>query len=310
MPEPWLSKYRGKYDGGYGALRDTRWEAAKRIGVIPQNAELADQNPMIKPWGKLSKEEQAIEARGMEVYAGMVDAMDYHFGRVINFLKDIGEYDNTVILFLSDNGANPWYSEDYPGVREENFLDRFDNSLDNIGNPGSNYSYGTGFASGSSGPLDKFKMTVGEGGIRSPLLISAPDIKGDHQVDFFSYVTDIMPTIFELAEVAYPAEYRGRKIDPMRGRSMIGLLDDTKGAIYDPTDFVGGELAGGKWMRQGDFKAVMVPAPYGTGLWQLFNVDMDPGEANDLSKVMQDNLEILKVAWDQYAKDVGVVLPE
>ncbi len=307
VPEPWLSKYRGQYNDGYEVLKATRWKAAKRIGVVPQSAELADRNPMIKPWDELNTDERAIEARGMEVYAGMLEAMDYHYGRVVDFLTDIGEYDNTVIIFLSDNGANPWYSSEYPGAQEDAFRDKFDNSLENIGSPGSNYAYGMGFASGSAGPLDKFKMTVGEGGIRSPLLISGPGIKGDRQCDSFAYATDIMPTILELAGLRYPTEFRGRKLEPMRGHSMVGLLDGTKKAIYGPSEFVGGEMGGGKWMRQGDFKAVMVPPPYGTGVWQLFNVAEDPGEAKDLSKVMPDKLKILKAAWDRYAQDVGVV---
>ena len=310
VPEPWLSKYRGKYDDGYEALKATRWEAAKRIGVVPENAELAPQHPMIKPWNTLSRDERALEARGMEVYAGMLEAMDYHYGRVESFLKDIDEYDNTLVIFLSDNGANAWYSDDYPGVREKRFMDRFDNSLDNVGNPRSNYAYGMGFASGSGGPLDKFKMTVGEGGIRSPLLISGPGIKGGRRSDSFAYVTDIMPTILELAKVDYPAEFQGRQIEPMRGRSMLGLLEGSKDGIYDDSDFVGGEMGEGKWMRQGEFKAVMVPAPYGTGEWQLFNVAEDPGEAKDLSKSMPDKLETLKAQWDRYAEEVGVVPAE
>jgi arylsulfatase len=310
VPEPWLSRYRGQYDGGYEALKASRWEAAKRVGVVPESAELAARHPMIEPWEDLTDEERAVEARGMEVYAGMLEAMDYHYGRVVDFLKDIGEYENTVVIFFSDNGANPWYSDEYPGSGEKEFREKFDNSLENIGNPRSNYSYGMGFASGSGGPLDKFKMTVGEGGIRSPLLISGPNIKGGRQVGSFAYVTDIMPTILELAGLDHPAEFRGRKIEPMSGRSMRGLLDGTKEAIYGSKEFVGGEMGGGKWMRQGDFKAVMVPPPYGTGVWQLFDVAEDPGEAKDLSKSMPDRLEVLKAAWDRYAKDVGVVLPE
>lgn len=307
VPEPWLSKYRGDYDDGYEALRQRRWEAAKKIGVVGQDTELSNRHPMIKPWDELSDDERALEARGMEVYAGMLDAMDYHYGRVVDFLKDIGEYDNTVIIFLSDNGANPFYSEQYPEVLEQNFMDQFDRSLDSIGHPGSNYAYGTGFSSGSSSPLDKFKLTVGEGGIRSPLLIAGPGINGGVQNDAFAYVTDIMPTILEITGVDHVTEFQGRKIEPMRGRSMVGLLDGTKEAIYGETEFVGGEMGGNKWIRQGDFKALMVPAPYGTGAWQLFDLAKDPGEANDLSELMPDKLEALKTAWTEYANDVGVV---
>jgi arylsulfatase len=310
VPEPWLSKYRGKYDDGYEKLKVRRWEAAKQAGLVPKSAELAAQHPMIKPWNKLTEEERALESRGMEVYAGMLEAMDYHYGRVVDFLKDIDEFDNTIIIFLSDNGANPWYSDNYPGADEPEFRSKFDHSLENVGNPGSNYAYGMGFAHGSGGPLDKFKMTVGEGGIRSPLLISGPGIKGGRQIGSFAYVTDIMPTILEFAGADYPDKYQGHKIEPMRGRSMADMLDGTRKTIYNADEFIGGEMGGGRWMRQGDFKAVMVPKPYGTGKWQLFNVVKDPGEAKDLSLAMPDKLRGLLDAWGRYAKEVGVILPE
>jgi arylsulfatase len=310
VPEPWFSKYRGKYDEGYEVLKQRRWESAKRLGIVPKGAELAEPNPLIKPWKDLTDDQRKLEVRGMEVYAGMLDAMDYHYGRVIDFLKDIGEYENTVIIFLSDNGANPWYSSDYPGATEPEFKNQFDNNFENIGHPRSNYAYGMGFASGSGGPLDKFKMTVGEGGIRSPFLIAGPGIKGGQRIDAFAYVTDVMPTLLRIAGVEYPTEFKGREVESMRGRSMLGLIDGSKKSIYGADELVGGEMSGGKWMRQGDFKAVMVPKPYGTGKWRLHNVAMDPGEANDLSQKKPDELESLIAAWDKYAKDVGVILPE
>jgi len=310
VPEPWLSKYRGKYDEGYEVLKAERWEAAKKKDVVPQGAELAERHPMIRPWNELNNQERATEIRGMEVYAGMLDAMDYHYGRVVHFLEDIGEYDNTVIIFLSDNGANGFYSEDYPGANAQEFREKFDHSLENIGHPGSNYAYGIGFATSSGGPLDRFKLTVGEGGIRVPLLIAGPGIKADSQSDAFAYAWDIMPTILEIAGVEYPTKYQDREIEPMRGRSMSGLLNGTEEAIYEESEFVGGEMAGDKWMRQGPFKAVEVSPPYGLGTWQLFNVVEDPGESRDLAEEMPDLLEELRAAWDRYAEEVGVVPAE
>lgn len=123
------------------------------------------------------------------------------------------------------------------------------------------------------------------------------------------YVTDVMPTLLEFAGVDYPTVFNGRTIEPMTGRSMINLLDGSKESIYSSDEFVGGEMRGGKWMRQGNLKAVMVLKPYGTGVWKLFNVAKDPGEAIDLPEQKQDKLKSLVAAWDQYAKDVGVVLP-
>ncbi|MEN8130195.1 MAG: sulfatase-like hydrolase/transferase [Pseudomonadota bacterium] len=160
----------------------------------------------------------------MEVYAGMLDNMDYHFGRVVNFLKDIGEYDNTIVIFLSDNGPNPWYSEDYPGNRGSKWFAHFDNSLENLGHPISHYAYGMGFGSAIAGPLDLFKIAVSEGRIRSPLLIAGPGAKGGRQVDAFGYVWDLMPTILELAGIPHPEKYQGRQVEPTRGKALTGVL--------------------------------------------------------------------------------------
>jgi len=262
---------------------------------------------MLKAWDSLSEEQQALGARGMEVYAGMVENMDYHFGRVVKFLKDIGEYDNTIVIFLSDNGPNPWYSEDYPGNLGSEWFAQFDNSIDNLGQPMSHYAYGMGWGSASAGPLDRFKMTVAEGGIRTPLLMAGPNVNGGRQVDTFAYVWDLMPTILDYAGITHPEEYRGQKIERMRGRPLTGVLTGSADVVYDNDEFVGGEMQNGKWMRQGRYKAVSVAPPYGSGIWQLYDVVADPGETRDLSEEQPEMLRKLRAAWDQYAQDVGVV---
>jgi arylsulfatase len=308
VPEPWLSKYRGSYNDGYEVLKTKRAAAAKRMGLVSNSAPAPERYRMVKPWDSLSKEQQALESRAMEIYAAMVDNMDYHFGRVVNFLKDIGEYENTIVIFLSDNGPNPWYSEDYPGNQGSKWFSQFDNSIDNLGHPMSHYAYGMGWGSASAGPLDLFKMTVAEGGIRSPMLIAGPGVKGGQQTDAFAYVWDVMPTILEFAGIPHPEKYQGRQVERMRGKSLKGVLTGSTKAAYDENDLVGGEMQNGKWMRQGDFKAVSVAPPYGTGNWQLYNLLDDPGETHDLAKEQPETLKKLQMAWDRYAKDVGVVL--
>ena len=303
-----VNQQDGRYDDGYEALRARRIAAAKDLGLFPSEAATSDFHPMTKDWDSLSPEEKAIEARGMEVYAGMMTNMDFHFGRVVTFLKDIGEYDNTVIVFLSDNGPNPWYSEDYPGNLGSEWFAQFDNSVDNIGQPMSHYAYGMGWGTASSGPLDRFKMTVSEGGIRSPLLVGGPGIKGGRQVDAFAYVWDIMPTILDLAQVEYPKEFGGREIEPMMGRSMAKVLSGSADELYGDDEYVSGEMLNGKWTRKGDFKAVSVAPPYGSGEWHLYNVAEDPGETKDLSEQMPELLTDLQAEWERYAGEVGVVL--
>ena len=307
VPEPWLSKYRGQYDDGYEALKTSRIAGAKREGLIPKNSPAAGLHPKVKPWDSLSSEQKALEARTMEAYAGQIEYMDYNIGRVINFLKDIGEYDNTIIIFTSDNGPNPWNSDEYPGNAGSEWMKDFDNSLENIGRPGSFVGIGMGWAGACTGPLDYFKLTVGEGGIHTPLIIAAPGVKGARQVDSFAYVTDIMPTLLELARLEHPENYRGRKVERMRGRSLAGVTSGSQENTYAKDDFIGGEMINGKWMRKGDYKAVLVAKPFGPATWQLFNVTEDPGGTRDLSKEKPEMLEELKRAWDRYAKDVGVV---
>jgi len=172
----------------------------------------------------------------------------------------------------------------------------------------SHYAYGMGWGPACSGPLDLFKMTVGEGGIRSPMLIAGPGVNGGRQADAFAYVWDVMPTILELAGIAHPKKFQKRKIERMRGRSLRSVLAGSAKAVYGVKEFVGGEMLNGKWMRQGDFKAVSVAPPYGPGKWQLYNVADDPGETRDLAKKQPDKLKKLQAAWDRYAKEVGVVL--
>jgi len=307
VPEPWLSKYRGRYDDGYEALKSRRIAGAKRAGLVPEGAAAPGRHPKTKPWDSLSSEEKALSSRAMEGYAGMVECMDYHIGRVIQFLKDIGEYENTIIIFTSDNGPNPWDSEEYPGNAGTAWMKQFDNSLDNIGRRGSFVGYGIGWASASAGPLDYFKLTVGEGGIRTPLIVTGPGVKGSRQVDSFAYVTDIMPTILELAKLEHPEIYEGRKVARMRGRSIAGVMSGVKQDTYAKDAVIGGEMLGGKWMRRGDYKAVLVAKPMGPGAWRLYNTVKDPGETADLSTAHPEILEALTSAWDQYAKETGVV---
>jgi len=307
VPEPWLSKYRGRYDDGYEVLKAKRAAAAKQKGLIPGDALMPERYHMLKAWNSLSKEQQALESRGMEVYAGMVDNMDYHFGRVVKFLKDIGEYENTIVIFLSDNGPNPWDSEDYPGNKGSEWFAQFDNSIDNLGHPMSHYAYGMGWGSASAGPLDLFKMTVAEGGIRSPMLIAGPGVKGGLQVGAFAYVWDIMPTILEFAGITPPEEYRGRKVERIRGKSLQGVLTGSTKLVYNADDFICGEMQDGKWVRQGDLKAVSVAPPYGLDKWQLYDIAADPGESNNLAQKQPDKLQQLIAAWERYADEVGVV---
>ncbi len=126
----------------------------------------------------------------------------------------------------------------------------------------------------------------------------------------FTYVTDIMPTVLEMAGLEHPKTFRGRDGRTNACRSLAGVLSGTRATVYSADEFVGGEMQNGKWMRQGNFKAVSVSAPYGPGTWHLYDLAVDPGETRDLAKEQPETLERLTAAWDRYADDVGVVLTE
>jgi arylsulfatase A-like enzyme len=128
VPEPWLSQYRGAFDDGYEALKQRRFKAAKEQGIVADSAKIPPMHPQVKLWKELSEDERKIQSRMMEVYAGMVSCLDYQLGRVVNYLKDIGEYENTVIIIMSDNGPNPWTTEDYPTNRTTDFMSQHDNA--------------------------------------------------------------------------------------------------------------------------------------------------------------------------------------
>ena len=307
VPDPWLSKYRGRYDDGYVALKAERIAGAKRAGLIPETAPAPELHPRTRPWESLSEQDKALESRTMEAYAAMIENMDYHVGRIIDFLGDIGELEDTIIIFTSDNGPNPQYAEEYPENEGSLWFRQFDNSLENIGRPGSYVGIGFGWAQASAGPLDYFKFTVGEGGIRVPLLVSGPGVTGERLVHSFAYVTDIMPTLLDLAELEHPETYQGREVERMRGRSLVGVLAGSQEHTYARDSYVGGEMISGKWMRKGDYKAVLVAKPYGAGTWKLYNAAEDPGETHDLSRERPALMEELRTAWDRYANEVGVV---
>ena len=273
VPEPWLSKYRGEYQDGYEVLKTTRWKAAQGIGLVPKNAALAPANPKIKPWAELSTERTCCREPWHGGLCGNAGCHGLPFR--------VALWSSSRILESMRIPSSCFYpiTDRIPIIRlniQALMMSSSGRSLITVWKildvPAPTTLMALASLADSSGPLDKFKMTVGEGGIRSPLLISAPGIKGGRRSAAFVYVTDIMPTLLDLADVNFTPQFQGRQIEAMRGRSFMELLRGTEEAIYADEEFVGGELGGGKWMRQGGYKALMVPPPYGTGKWRLHNV--------------------------------------
>ena len=307
-PKEYIDKYRGVYDEGWDVLREKRLGALKELGSVRADAEPFPRLPSVPAWDEMSAEERELSARDMEVYAAMVDYMDEQIKRVIDSLKEIGEYDNTVILFFSDNGANGALPTAYPGQTEEH-LASFDNSLDNRGLLNSFVETGPGWAQASMVPSRMFKGFTAEGGIRSPLVVKLPgkSDNGGSMNHSFIHVRDIMPTILDLAGVAHTEVFEGRTVRPLQGRSVLDLLAGEAEMPYPESGQVGYELFGLKAYFDGDWKILWMPPPFGKGEWELFNLQHDPGEINDLSSEHPDRVEAMVAMWEQYKADNTVL---
>ncbi len=338
VPEPYLSKYRGKYDVGYEVIRERRLKRMKQLGIIPANFKA---NPGVPSkeyprWSELTPEQQKVEARYMEIYAGMVENLDYNIGLLIQHLKDIGEYNNTFIVFHSDNGAeaSPRLGTQgpppggggggFPGGARGN-----DNSFDNLGKSGSWVQYGLRWAEVSAAPFRLFKMFTTEGGISVPMIVHLPgQVKELPMLDTYAYITDMAPTLLDLAGVAQPGQpapasidtstgvnknagmvlYKGRDVYPMSGLSMLEVLEGKKDGPLHTTP-VADEYDGEGFLQDGPWKAVLVQQPFGPGYWQLYNTNADKGELNNLASQDPARLKKMIEEWQAYMKKIGGVMP-
>ena len=311
LPDDWLDRYEGAYEDGYNALRDQRLTRMKAFGIVPQEATLGPWLAMVPRWEDLSVEQQRMEARRMEIYAAMVSNVDFHVGRLLDYLEKAGQKKNTLVIFFSDNGANGLEMHMYPDTDEAWVQRNSDNRLSNWGRRGSRIAQGAGWAQASSTPFRLFKAFIAEGGIRSPLIISGPGVAySGATVDAVAHVMDIAPTFLDIAETEYPSTFQGRSVVPPRGRSMVPLLTKQSEKVRGPDEPVAWEFNDWRAIRIGDLKATWISRPFGTSEWQLFDLSTDPGESIDLSKEKPGLTQQLVSAWAEYANDVGVVPPD
>jgi arylsulfatase len=308
-PKEYIDKYEGVFDEGWDVLRQKRLKALMDLEIIPQDTQAYPRLSSVMAWRDMAPEVQRQAARDMEVYAAMVDYMDEQIARVFDTLKETGEYENTVIIFFSDNGANgAHYETAYPGQTEE-FLSTFDNSLENRGLPNSFIDTGPGWAQASSSPSRMFKGFPAEGGIRSPLLVKLPGTMANAGTmnHSFVHVRDIMPTILDLAGVEHTEEFEGRAVLPFQGRSVLDLLAGEAATPYAEASRVGYELFGLKAYFDGNWKILWMAPPFGSGEWELYNLTDDPAEMNDLGGEQPERLEQMVAMWEQYKIDNEVL---
>jgi arylsulfatase len=315
-PQEYIKKWEGKYDIGYEKIREQRLENQKSRGIMPENTPLIPLELKTPAWDSLNDTQKKAEAKSMVIFAAMLDNMDYNISRVINHLKEIGEYDNTLIYLASDNGPFAVKLEDLKSFQPgddpalyQAFLKQFDNSVENMGNENSFVSIGPSWAQNGATPHFGFKLTTFEGGEHVPSIIKMPYQSQGAKTNAFARVTDIVPTVLDYANVAHPGTtYKGHSVYPMDGKSLRPLLEGKVQTIHQDAP-IGSELFGNSALYLNDWKIVRQTPPYDDFTWKLYNLSEDPTESNDLSKENPELFEKMKGYYDDYVKRVGVIPP-
>lgn len=303
-PRAFVAKYKGRYDAGWDALRQTRRDNAAALGLVPTGAAMATMQTSAR-WNTLSDKEKRYQARQMEVYAAMADAMDHHVGRLIAYLKRIGAYDNTVFVFLSDNGPE---GSDYSDAQIW-LATQYTQAIDQLGARGAYGIAGPGWASASAAPLNTYKFYAGEGGIRVPLIISGVAGMAANQIQSsLTHVNDIVPTLLDLARIRHPGtRYKEQDIEGLAGRSLLPVLTGQNTRVRGPDSAIGYELSGNAALFRGDLKLVRNLAPVGDGTWHLYNLATDPGETQDLRDRLPEVYQAMQSDYAAYAREHGVL---
>jgi arylsulfatase len=318
-PENVVAKYEKMYlEKGWDAIRSERLTRQKKLKLLPEDMPLtprseipanrfnkqtgwADkENPA---WDNLPADRRADLARRMAVYAAMVEIMDTSIGRVMEHLKKTNALDNTLIFFLSDNGAcaewDPWGFDKLDSTL--NILHKGDD-LKNIGGPNSYISYGSGWANASNTPWRLYKHYNHEGGIRTPMIVHWPQglkTKPFALTQQPGYITDFMPTLLELCGASYPQVRNGHKITPHEGVSLAPVLQNQK----MPPRILAVEHEGNRMVREGNWKLVALHDKP----WELYNLASDSIEMNDLSAREPARVQKMSAAWNEWAERVGAV---
>lgn len=305
-----IAAYQGRYVQGWTRLRESRRAGTIAQGVIPPGIPMVRMTTS-KDWNALPPAERQQRAGAMAVYAAMATAMDREIGRLIAYLQAQGEYENTIFLFLSDNGAEPTDPMEMGLMSHWNARILYDQSVAQQGRPGSLTAIGAGFASAASSPLRGYKFTASEGGLRVPLIIAwpgQPAIRSGGVAGNFTHVTDIAPTLLALAG-APPQQglFEGRKVEPMTGVDLRPALADPSKPVHAPDKPIGYELSGNAALFKGPYKLVKNLPPYGDGRWRLYDISADPGETRDLSALMPQRFAEMQADYRTFAQRNGVL---
>lgn len=317
LPRDWRNRHVGEYDKGWDAVRQERLKRQIELGITPAGTQLAERMWFLPDPVVLAPAARAVLGKKMELYAGMVENMDFHVGRLIDYLKKIGEYDNTVFIVFGDNGAEGTdlfkMIAGTPGTRDYLYAAiKWSQTHPNAwGDPGSYVGYGPMWAQVSMTPFSQYKGWLAEGGVRNALIVSGPAVKRPKGSlsGGLTHVADLMPTLLEIAGAGYPQTLDGHKLPPLIGKSWVPLLAGQVESPRTEQDYLAWELFGNRAVRQGDWKLRWQYKPLGKEQWELFNLAGDSAERNDLAAEHPDKVKALAALWDRYVQENNVILP-
>jgi arylsulfatase A-like enzyme len=311
VPKEWADQYKGQFDDGWDALREKTFKRQKELGIVPKDATLSRHDPDVQDWKKLSADERKLYARMMEVFAGFVTHADHHYGRLFDFLKSIGTFDNTLIMFISDNGAS---AEGGPSgsVNENKFFNNVPDSLeenlkqiDQLGGPSTFNHYAWGWTHAGNTPFKRWKRETYRGGVSDPFLVHWPKgIKSKgHVRTQYAHAIDMMPTVLEALGLEAPTSIKGVTQSPIEGHSFAHAFDDAKAPSKHITQYF--EMFGHRSIYHDGWRAVcpwpgtsFVESGLGFGApidyaklteldakgWELYHLEKDFAETNNLAE--------------------------
>lgn len=308
-----IARYEGRYADGWDALREERFARQKALGVVPEGTVLpprnSEQGNDVKPWDSLPPEQQELFARYMAVYAGMVDSIDQQFGRLMAALDALGELDNTIVLFTSDNGASREGEVEGTTAYYQHLLGAIDLDADlarlkEIGGPTTTPHYPRGWAMASGTPFRLYKINTHQGGHSVPMLVAGPGIPADGYRRQFAHVTDVLPTLLDLLDVAPPTERNGKPLKPIAGTSFAPTLVDAAADSQHREQHY--EMVGHRGFYRDGWEAVTLHQPFTAftdAEWELYDLANDPTETTNVADQHPDKVRELADAWEQAARD-------
>ncbi|MGE3619092.1 MAG: arylsulfatase [Acidimicrobiia bacterium] len=317
------SKYRGRYGIGWDRLREQRLARQIELGVVPPGTGLPPRNSEpgedVAAWDSLSDRERTLFARYMELYAAMVETIDHSVGRVRDALDQLGELDNTLFLFTSDNGASregrdkgrpAWYvaragQDTSPGDQPDHLVDEGLARLDELGGPTTWPHYPRGWAMACNTPFRLYKVTTFAGGHQVPMILSWPariDGRGQVVRRQYTHVTDVLPTLVDLLGLDLPTERNGLTARPLAGSSFAASVQDPRAPVAHGEQYF--ECVGNRAFHRDGWTAITFRqpgVPFSAERWQLYHVAEDPNELHDLADQHPDKVAELAQAWEHAA---------